>query len=111
MRLASDALHRIDRQCKLPALQEFLQSRFWIAQLALPGQLVEPLAEGVVDDLSRGIEACVEVDGAEYRFERIGEDGRAPVTAGLALAGAENQVFAQVEFGCDITQCAVLDQR
>ena len=53
------------------------------------------LVEQLVDDPVGGVEAVLEVDGAEQRLERVGEDAGLVPAAGGLLAAAEQQVGAE----------------
>ena len=111
MILPGDLNQFVGRQREFARLQPLLQSRLWIAQLVRVGQRFETFGIDAVDDGLRDRKAGVEIDRAEQRFERVGENGLAPVTAGLAFPAAEYQVFADLEFRRNGGERRVLDER
>ena len=63
------------------------------------------------DKVAAGIEAGVQIDGADDGFERIGEDGRAPPAATFELAPAQYDLIGQPDLAADLGQLFPLDQR
>ena len=62
------------------------------------------------DKIAAGIEAGVQIDGADDGFERIGEDGGAPPAAAFELAPAQYDLIGQPDLAADLGQLFPLDQ-
>ena len=62
------------------------------------------------DHGERRVEAAIEKDGAEHRFERIGDDRRAVSATALLLAFAEAQRGAQIERPREPRERVALDE-
>ena len=69
------------------------------------------LGEQEIDDSFCRRRAAVKQDGAEQRFDGVGEDGRALRAAGTQLAGTERQVRVDAERKADCGQRRLLDER
>src|SRR5581483_2405629 len=89
--------HLVQRQRTALPLQEFLQARLGVLERLSLGQLRERGAIQVQASLARRVEAAVEIDRADQRFERISEDRGAPEAAALELAGAELERLTKIE--------------
>ena len=104
VRLAGGRFDCIARQRQAAGLQRFLQTGLGILQFRRARQPVEARHEQPLDHLRRGVEAAVQVDRAEQRLERVGQDRLAPEAAGLQLARAEPQLLAELDLGGDHRQ-------
>ena len=62
------------------------------------------------DKIATGIEASIQIDGADNGFERIGEDGRAPPAAAFELAPAQYDLIGQPDLAANLGQLFPLDQ-
>ena len=111
VRLAAHFLDRIGRQPPTAPLQQLLQARLRILEVARLRQLRQPAGEQALDHLARRLEPAVQVDRAEQRLERVGEDRAAPESAGLELAAAEAQLLAEPESGGGLGQRLPAHQR
>ncbi len=58
-----------------------------------------------------GVDAAVEVDGGDHRFEHVGEQGRLGAAAGLGFAPAEQQIVAEAEPPADAGERGGRDER
>ncbi len=101
VRLAGGRFDCIARQRQAACLQRFLQTGLGILQFRRARQPVEARHEQPLDHLRRGVEAAVQVDRAEQRFERVGQDRFAAEAAGFQLARAEPQLLAELDLGGD----------
>jgi hypothetical protein len=79
------------------ALQPFLQTGFRILERLARLQLRQRRAQQVQHPLAADLDAGVQIDGADQGLEGVGQDGGPAMTAGLALAGAQFQEFAQTQ--------------
>lgn len=62
------------------------------------------------DKIAAGVEAGVQIDGADNGFERIGEDGGAPPAAAFEFAPAQYDLIGQPDLAADLGQLFPLDQ-
>ena len=62
------------------------------------------------DKIAAGIEASVQIDGADDGLERIGEDGGAPPAAAFELALTQYDPIGQPDLAADLGQLFPLDQ-
>ena len=71
----------------------------------------ERLPQLAPDELRRGLEPGVEIDGRDDRLAGVGEQRRLATPAGLLLAAAEQQVLAETERLAQARQPPGRDQR
>lgn len=62
------------------------------------------------DKIAAGIEAGIQIDGADDGLKRVGEDGRAPPAAAFELAPAQYDLIGQPDLAADLGQLFPLDQ-
>ena len=62
------------------------------------------------DKIATGIEAGVQINGADNGFERIGEDGGAPPAAAFEFAPAQYDLISKPDLAADLGQLFPLDQ-
>ena len=105
----ADGLELILRRLGRVGLQQFLQLAFGIFEVGNHFQPAELLAELAEDKIPRGLEASIEENRAQQRFEGIGQGGRALATAAGLFAPAENQMFAQTEPASLLGKRAAID--
>src|SRR5690606_15263259 len=98
-------------QAESPLLQQFLQARLWILQRARIRQAGEQLPEGGMDEFRGGLDAAVEIDGADDRFQRSRQHRAAAKAAGFQFAGAEPQHVADLQRLRDVRQRLAVHQR
>ena len=110
VRLARSRFDRIAGQRQAAGLQCFLQTGLGIFQFRRARQPVEPRHEQPFDHLRGSVEAAVQVDRAEQRFERVGQDRFAAEAAGFQLARAEPQLLAELDLGSDDGERLATDQ-
>ena len=100
----------IDRDGLLPGLQIFLQARFGGFEDAAG---VGFFQMGTIDNANKitaGIEAGIQIDGADDGLKRIGEDGRPPPAAAFKFAPAQYDLISQPDLAADLGQLFPLDQ-
>ncbi|MNR17012.1 hypothetical protein D3C85_1336490 [compost metagenome] len=102
--------HRVQRQRQLAALQELLQQGLGVLAQGLGvygGQYRLVLAH---DHATGGVKPRIQEDGAENRFDGVGQDGRTAEAAALQFAFAQAQVLGQFQPLGDIRQRRLFDQ-
>src|SRR5581483_10246506 len=96
--------HRVPRQLGEVPSHELLQARLVVLTARTFARLADAVTEQVEHEPLRGRPPSREVDGAEHRFQRVGEDRRllAPTRARLALP--EEQRLTELQLACDLGQ-------
>lgn len=62
------------------------------------------------DKIAAGIEAGIQIDGADDGLKRIGKDGGAPPAAAFEFAPAQYDLIGQPDLAADLGQLFPLDQ-
>src|SRR5277367_3392776 len=94
--------YRIFRLALLPGLQEFLQSRFMVADAATAkhpvmqgsGERVDNLAH---DEGARDFDAGVEIERGNHGFNAVSEQGTFAASAAALFSAPQQHVFAEIE--------------
>ncbi len=78
-------------------MQPFLQARFRVFVDLAGRHGREPLLEPRQDHRTAGLDATVEINGTDHRFERIGEDRITLPATGFHLARPKNEALAEIK--------------
>lgn len=94
----------IDRDGLLSRLKIFLQTRFRVFQDAARVGFFQMGTIDSADKTAAGIEAGIQINRADDRFERIGEDRCAPPAAAFELAPAQYDFIGKPDLPADLGQ-------
>ena len=90
---------------------ELLETGLPVQAGAEVGGLLDQRVEQPVHQFGGRVEALVEIDRADHRFQGVGEDGRLVPAARALFAPAEPDEGAQVEAAADLRQRTRVDHR
>jgi hypothetical protein len=79
------------------ALHVLLQLALVVAVALVRHDLARAAQQVVLDEAPRGLEALVEVDGAQHRLEGVAEDGGPPAPARFHLGVAQEEEAAEAD--------------
>ena len=110
MRFALNIHHLVTRQLTGTRLQKLLQPGLRVLVGIDQCQALQLVGQPGDDPLASNVHARVQINGTDQRFEGVGQDRFAAVTAALELTGAQAQIFAELESTRQHRQRLALDQ-
>src|SRR5262245_3143663 len=95
---------RVPRQFGEPPGRQLLEPGLVVLPARTHARLRDAVAEQLHDQQARRVPSAIEIDRAQYRFERVGEDRRLLTPARAVLALPEEHGGAELELGGDFCE-------
>lgn len=101
---ALDVGHCVGRQGFAASLQNFLQPGLGILLLYARAYLVQAAGVPAKQQGPHPLQIGIQIDGADHRLDRVGQDRLAAEPAAFQLAGPQDQVIPEVKLPAELGQ-------